>query len=260
MNILGLSGRKQSGKNTVSNFLHGIELLSIGLIPDFQFNENGKLIVPTTVVDGGGGEKVEYGIFDLERDKTDVGFCDYMANNVWPFIKAYSFADMLKLNVCVDVLGLKYEQCYGTDDQKNTPTHINRESFAGIDGTGPMTAREVMQYVGTDFFRKIYPNVWADSTIRRIKGEGTAFAIITDCRFPNEVDAIKNEGGKVIRLTRNGNADDNHPSEAALDKENYDWSNFDFVLDNDNMSVAESNEAIYSKLTEWSWCKMDIQS
>jgi len=260
MNILGLSGRKQSGKNTISNFLHGIELLSIGLIPDFKFNENGKLVVPTTTIDGQGNEKIEYGIFDLERDKTDSAFFEYMANNVWTFIKAYSFADMLKLNVCVDVLGLTYEQCYGTDDQKNTLTHINRESFPELDGSGAMTAREVMQCVGTDFFRKIYPNVWADSTIRRIKSEGTAFAIITDCRFPNEVEAIKKEGGKVIRLNRNGNADDNHSSEAALDKENYDWDNFDFVLENENMTLAESNEVIYSKLTEWGWCKMDIQS
>ena len=259
MNILGLSGRKQSGKDTASNFLHGIELLSIGLISDFKFNEAGKLIVPTTVVDGQGNEKLDYGIFDLERGKTDSGFFEYMANNVWPFIKAYSFADMLKMNVCVDVLGLTYEQCYGADDQKNTSTHIKKEDFPGIDGTGAMTAREVMQYVGTDFFRNIYPDVWADSTIRRIKSEGTAFAVITDCRFPNEVDAIKKEGGKVIRLTRNGKADDDHSSEASLDKENYDWSNFDFILDKDNMNVAESNEAIYSKLTKWGWCQTDIQ-
>ena len=104
MNILGLSGLKQSGKNTASNFLHGMEMLSIGLIPDFKFSEEGKLVVPTTVIDGQGNEKVEYGVFDLERDKTDSAFFDYMAGNVWPFIKAYSFADMLKLNVCVDVL------------------------------------------------------------------------------------------------------------------------------------------------------------
>jgi len=260
MNILGFSGRKQSGKNTASNFLHGMEMLSIGLIPDFKFSGEGKLVVPTTVIDGQGNEKVEYGVFDLERDKTDSAFFDYMAGNVWPFIKAYSFADMLKLNVCVDVLGLTYDQCYGTDEQKNTPTHINREQFPGVDGSGPMTAREVMQYVGTDFFRKIYPNVWADSTIRRIKSEGTAFAVITDCRFPNEVDAIKKQGGKVIRLTRNGDDSDAHSSEAALDKENYDWSNFDFVLDNKDMNLAESNETIYSKLTEWGWCKTDISS
>ena len=62
--ILGLSGRKQSGKNTVCNFLHGMEMLSTGLITDFKFNDRGKLIVPSSIVDGEGNEKIEYGIFE----------------------------------------------------------------------------------------------------------------------------------------------------------------------------------------------------
>lgn len=258
--ILGLSGRKQSGKNTVCNFLHGMEMLSTGAITDFKFNNKGKLIVPASLVDGEGKEQIEYGIFDLEREKTDSAFFDYMANNIWPFIKAYSFADMLKMNVCMDVLGLSYEQCYGTDADKNTKTHISWDNILGSENKGNMTAREVMQFVGTDFFRGLYPDVWADSTIRRVQTEGSAFAIITDCRFPNEVEAIQKAGGKVIRLTRNGDGPDAHLSETALDKENFDWNKFDAVIDNSDVDIRVSNEVVYEKLLGWKWVEMEYES
>lgn len=43
--------------------------------------------------------------------------------------------------------------------------------------------------------------------------------LITDVRFPNEVDAIKNAGGIVLRVDRinNPNPKSNHISETALD-------------------------------------------
>ena len=237
-----------------------MEMMSTGVIKNFKFNENGKLVVPTTTTDGEGNEKVEYGIFDLEREKTDPSFFDYMADNVWPFIKSYSFADVLKISVCVDVLGLSYEQCYGTDEEKNTKTHILWSNVLGSHNEGHMTAREVMQFVGTDFFRKLYPNVWADATIRRVMAEGSAFVIVTDCRFPNEVDAVHQSGGKVIRLTRNGNDPDNHASETALDKANFDWNQFDAVIDNENLDMRQSNEAVYNQLREWKWVDMEYDS
>ena len=66
-----------------------------------------------------------------------------------------------------------------------------------------MTAREVMQYVGTDVFRKIQHDVWAGATIKKIDLEKPDLAVIADCRFPNEVDAIQKAGGLVIKLNRN---------------------------------------------------------
>ena len=120
------------------------------------------------------------------------------------------------------------------------------------------TARELMQYVGTEFFRKIYPNVWADATIRKIKQESSHTAIITDCRFPNEVDAIKNAGGKVIRLSRNSDNKDAHSSEIALDKDKYDWANFDAIIENESISVGEQNKIGYSLLKDWGWLELSI--
>lgn len=111
-----------------------------------------------------------------------------------------------------------------------------------------MTSRELLQYFGTDVMRKMYENVWVDYAVKTITREKSNLAIVADVRFPNEVEAIKNAGGKVIRLTREF-AEDSHSSENALDKENYDWSNFDYVVNNTDMtSLFTALDKIYSEL------------
>ena len=72
-------------------------------------------------------------------------------------------------------------------------------------------------------------------------------ALIADCRFPNEVEAVKNAGGLVIKLNRNL-YNSSHESETALDEDRYDQSNFDFVIDNKDLSIEDKNELIYSFL------------
>lgn len=47
--------------------------------------------------------------------------------------------------------------------------------------------------------------------------------VVTDVRFPNEVKAIKDRGGMVIRISREGvGPANNHPSETALDDYKFD--------------------------------------
>ena len=153
----------------------------------------------------------------------------------------YNFADPLK-NICMDILGLSFEQCHGTDDQKNELVNCYKDG-------NQMTARQVLQTVGTEFFRSIQNNVWADATIRRIQQDNPLVALIGDCRFPNEVEAIKKAGGTVIKLTRNLYNSD-HSSETALDPENYDQSNFDLVVDNQNMTIEEQWKVVISYILQ----------
>lgn len=155
----------------------------------------------------------------------------------------YNFADPLK-NMCIEIFGLTYDQCYGSDDNKNELVNC-----LWPDTDKKMTAREVMQYVGTNVFRKMQHNVWADATIRRIQDEGLPLALIADCRFPNEVEAIKNAGGVVVKLNRNL-YDSNHESEKALDTDVYDHSVFDLVIDNQDLSIGEKNKLIHNFLID----------
>jgi hypothetical protein len=290
--ILGLSGRKQSGKNTATNFITGLELMSVGVVRSaFFIDEKGQLQIGDLF-----GNEEYAGHLDLNR--TNPEFVSFLEEHVNPYVKVYSFADLLKKDVCIKILGLTHEQCYGTDEDKNTLTNLRWEDVPGVtifdkpdddvvsdisntlnDGRaeaemimgrlgpyyrkvhgvvhhapGPMTAREVLQYVGTDIFRKMYSNVWVDALIRQIKKEDSSYALICDVRFPNEVEGIQVAGGKVVRLTRNpaGNSDA-HSSETALDKENFDWSKFDFILDNADMSINEQNKTLHTQLVEWGW-------
>lgn len=230
--IIGISGRKQSGKNTVANYINGINLCELGIIRDYDINNSGKLLINTTNHAG----QVGWGILDLLRKDNE--FVSYAENSIWPYIKIYHFADYLK-KICVDLFDLTPEQVYGNDDQKNTPTNYG------------MTAREFLQYFGTNVMRKIKNDVWLDRTIKTIKQEQSKIAIIPDVRFPNEVESIKSAGGVVLRLTRDV-FNSKHECECALDQDKFDWNNFDFIINNAEMNLQELKnriEQIYPRIS-----------
>ena len=157
--------------------------------------------------------------------------------------KIYSFADPLKQDICMNILGLTYDQCYGSDDDKNTMTDL------WWDGA-QLTAREAMEIIGTKIFRALKTNVWVDATINKIKKENVDLAIISDCRFPNEVGAVKNSGGLNIRLELDPFHSD-AISENSLDQDVYDWSNFDIIIKNSKMTIEEKNKEILRFLYDY---------
>ena len=124
-----------------------------------------------------------------------------------------------------------------------------------------MTSRLLLQIIGTECIRdKVHPNAWvnalfADYKYKIHRSEVPTRAagfidqhvypnwIITDMRFPNELEAVKSRGGITIRVNRpydSLNQDslfslqkqqetNNHPSETALDN-----AEFDYVINNDS--------------------------
>lgn len=84
--------------------------------------------------------------------------------------------------------------------------------------------RRSLQRFGTEVGRNILgENIWVDATFARLDLDGKY--AITDCRFPNEADAIKAKGGWVVRITRKGVGPLNqHASETSLDKYKFDFS------------------------------------
>jgi hypothetical protein len=168
--------------------------------------------------------------------------------------KRYAFADSLK-QLCMDYFGLKHSQLFGDDEQKNSLTQFTWESLP-IDKqdiskimhdtgrypklTDPMTAREFMQVVGTNIFRHIYPDIWAKFSLKEILLEEMNYAILSDVRFPNEIEIFKEYNPTVIRLLRN-KVNSEHRSETALD--DYDFSKISnyFEIDNSHMSIPEKN-------------------
>jgi hypothetical protein len=69
-------------------------------------------------------------------------------------------------------------------------------------GIPHLTPRWVLQQWGTDVARKNFHNdIWVASVENRLQGIKDDI-VITDCRFANEVHAIKNAGGITLRTHR----------------------------------------------------------
>lgn len=248
--ILGFAGSKQSGKSSCCNFLHGYLMKIHGCIDQFDLTSDGKLMVNSVIENEKGEEENAMGLLDVERD--DYEFAMWAANSMWPFVKAYSFAKPLK-DISVALFGLTDKQCYGSNKEKNTPVAIRWNSMPGYKGKKKsfMTAREFMQYLGTDIFRAIKCDVWSEKCISQILDEGSDFAIVSDCRFPDEAKAIKEAGGKIIKLNKNSSGKDKHSSENALKN----FKGCDAVIDNTDLKMIDTHKQLIDLLFEWGWLK-----
>ena len=103
-----------------------------------------------------------------------------------------------------------------------------------------MTYREFLQKLGTEAMRDgLHKEVWVNALFADYKGQkntDSSFShpnwIITDMRFPNEMEAVELREGLTIRVVRNNGTraiDINpHASETALDN-----AKFDYTIEND---------------------------
>jgi hypothetical protein len=82
--------------------------------------------------------------------------------------------------------------------------------------------RELLQRFGTEVGREMFgQNFWVDLAISKIQpGDKVVFA---DVRYKNEADAIRNLGGPVVRVARDGvGPANNHSSEHDLNTYDFD--------------------------------------
>lgn len=103
--------------------------------------------------------------------------------------------------------------------------------------------RRNLQVLGTECGRKIVnDNIWVDALLDDLD-DGKY--VIADVRFPNEADGIRDRGGRIYRVLRDGvDAFNDHPSEVALD--NYE---FDGFIANDS-SVAHFKDSVRRRILE----------
>lgn len=224
--IVMMSGKKQSGKTSAGNHLACMFFNKKQNNDCLKINDEGEIIYSHN------------GILIPREELSEL-----LRENG---CSIYSFADPLK-EFCVDVLGLDYCQCYGSDKEKNSFTKIKWDSLPVsvrwkyrksplLPRSGFMTAREVMQVVGSDIVRKMKGDAWARAIFNKIDKSGTSLAIVNDARFPNEIHHGIKRGAVVVRLLRRA-FDDEHVSEKALD--GYPLENYTHVIDNRNFSFEE---------------------
>jgi hypothetical protein len=106
------------------------------------------------------------------------------------------------------------------------------DPFKDITFVEMMSVRDLLQKIGTEAMRNgLHENVWVNALFADYTEDQQW--VITDVRFPNEYNAIKEKGGIMIRVNRPGYGNsmkelaDAHPSEIALD-----GHEFDYVIEN----------------------------
>jgi hypothetical protein len=105
------------------------------------------------------------------------------------------------------------------------------------------TPREAMQTLGTEWRNMIGATLWTNIAIERIKKYargGTHGVVITDVRFPHEVEVMKKLGGLVVRINGlvGANGFSNHASENQIDELPVDMDVFNFGSISDLHNVA----------------------
>lgn len=138
-----------------------------------------------------------------------------------PFEKK-RFAERVKI-VCSSITGYPIETFY------------NREKYNQVIPFLGITLREFMQKVGDGLRREVNDKIWVYGTLSHISPN--ANVMITDERYPNEADGIKEIGGINVRIFRPNYIDPtldteekrNHASETGLDE----YDKFDKIFIND---------------------------
>ena len=106
--------------------------------------------------------------------------------------------------------------------------------------------RRMLQVEGTEGGRKVFgENVWVDVMVKRVKKhmEAGKNVAVTGIRFPNEAQAIRDNGGDLVWVERPGyvgdaDANSGHASENSVSSED-----FDIVVLNDSTLDALREKA-----------------
>lgn len=139
-----------------------------------------------------------------------------------------ALADPLK-RFCREVFGFSVEQLWGPSEARNK-----------IDPRWGISPREALQQLGTNWGRQLHPEVWVrhlEGTLNALSHPGVNYyytrgiftvsghrvrsVVVHDCRYDNELQAIRNLGGQIWAVTREVDklpveVDFTHSSETSL--------------------------------------------
>ena len=179
--IIGITGKAQSGKDTACRIVQLINTVDY----DCACSE-------------GEGEK-----YILDN-----------VDNILPITcmwEKHAFAD--KLKECASIILGVPRFMFESGEFKESFTSLPLSNKEGE----PMTNREFLQYFGTEVGRSIDKDLWIKALMYSYGRDKESHWIIPDVRFPNEADAIRNAGGVLWKIEREGSGAGNHISEKLID-------------------------------------------
>jgi len=248
--ILGISGKKQSGKDTL---LANIGPKLNGLVKKYSFADGLKNFLVEVM---GLSQEQVWGTDEQKNTITN-----YTWENIPEFIRWenggrwVSYSDgaiKAQLPFFEEALAKQGRIWFSPERlywelalSKNNPINLK---------TGKMSARELMQVFGTDICRRMFSQyIWVNATFNLIKKDKVDFAVLTDLRFPSELSGVCSNNANVVRLTRDVSKGDQHPSEIALD--NYNWNSLGdkVLIVPNNLNIDETADFV------WSWLSTKIE-
>lgn len=143
-------------------------------------------------------------------------------------VSKFAFADDIKIIAKVLFPQLTEDQLYGDS--------VNRD-FTICENT---TIRKLAQEIGK-FGRNFDEDIWVKNTLYKVKTSNAFCKIISDLRFVNEYNLLKENDFKLIRIKRNidyGLNKDQYKDVSEVDQDNLLDEQFDLVIDN-NGSVYD---------------------
>lgn len=150
--------------------------------------------------------------------------------------KKLSFAGVLKDVVSV-LFGWQRDMLEGSTKESREWREKVDEWWASKLNMPKLTPRFVLQWFGTDLFRNYFhPDIWICCVEKQLNLYPNV--VITDCRFPNEISMLKNNGAKLVKINRGispewvklyesgqiEKPEDIHPSEYMWIKQIFDYT------------------------------------
>lgn len=179
-----------------------------------------------------------------------------------PKYKRIAFADPLK-KMLSDLLNIEIDKFYNREFKENhvinvstldipKPKAINETLVLDFDKISDskfnklvkqldpslvesnLSIRQLLQYFGTEIMQKYFgKRVWINSTMRN----RSEYTIVSDLRFIEEYNAVKEKKGVIIYVNRPNYEFGQHASEREM-KELLEGDKYDFIIDN-NGSIED---------------------
>lgn len=114
----------------------------------------------------------------------------------------YSWATPLK-DMTAILFGWDRDMLEGTTPEQRAEREVLDEWWSAKIGRD-WSPRTALQYMGTEVMREaLHPDIWVLAGMHRIAGKKNV--VISDMRFPNEVKAVRELGGKIWNVRRGPN-------------------------------------------------------
>lgn len=156
-----------------------------------------------------------------------------------------SFANPLK-DVCASTFGWDRTLLEGDTTESREFRETPDIFWTRKTGIPNFTPRLALQLLGTDVMRNhFHQDIWLNSLEYRLRRKGSAkCVVISDARFRNELDLIKNLGGKIIWVQR-----EELPEWYETAKTAHDNAISRKIMETKYKDVHES---------EWNWAGYDV--